>query len=132
MPTESDPIDVHVGKAIERARKAKGLTQQQLAEAIGVRFQQVQKYERGFNRVSASRLYRIARTIGLEVSQFFPARDPGTAAHVAEDAPSYTVQGTVNHGATRRLIAAFRALESDEARRAVIDHVEALSVKADD
>ena len=60
--TVADPIDVAVGARIRLLRKVRGLSQQALAEAAGVTFQQIQKYERGANRVSASMLTRIAKT----------------------------------------------------------------------
>ncbi|PIE11226.1 MAG: transcriptional regulator [Rhodobacterales bacterium] len=65
------PVDVHVGKRIRHRRWMLGTTQQQLAEAVGIRFQQIQKYETGMNRVSASRLWDIAESLGVKVSFFF-------------------------------------------------------------
>lgn len=67
------PIDLHVGRAIRARRKLLGISQQALAEAIGLTFQQVQKYERGTNRVSASKLWDIAHTLKAGVVDFFPA-----------------------------------------------------------
>ena len=66
------PVDVHVGKQIRALRHLNGVTQQQLAEAVGIKFQQIQKYETGFNRVSASRLHDIAKVLGVTVVTFFP------------------------------------------------------------
>lgn len=66
-----DPIDVHVGQRIRLRRNLVGMTQEQLATAVGVTFQQVQKYERGFNRVSASRLYDIGHVLSVPISFFF-------------------------------------------------------------
>jgi len=57
----SHPVDVHVGKRIRHRRWMNGTTQQQLAERVGIKFQQIQKYETGMNRVSASRLWDIAQ-----------------------------------------------------------------------
>ncbi len=65
------PVDVHVGKRIRMRRWMLGQTQQQIADAVGVKFQQVQKYETGANRVSASRLFEIAKTLDTPVSFFF-------------------------------------------------------------
>lgn len=69
------PIDVHVGKRIRHRRWMNGTTQQQLAEQVGVKFQQIQKYETGMNRVSASRLWDIANVLGVPVSFFFEGMD---------------------------------------------------------
>lgn len=65
------PVDVHVGKRVRHRRWMTGTTQQQLAEKVGIKFQQIQKYETGMNRVSASRLWDIAHTLGVDVSFFF-------------------------------------------------------------
>lgn len=73
--TGPDPIDVSVGARIRLARKALGLSQQALAESVGITFQQIQKYERGANRVSASMLAKIARTLETPVAELFGAND---------------------------------------------------------
>ena len=65
------PVDVHVGKRIRHRRWRVGMTQQQLAEKVGIKFQQIQKYETGANRVSASRLWDIADALDVPVSFFF-------------------------------------------------------------
>jgi len=65
------PVDVHVGKRIRQRRWLVGMTQQQLAERVGIKFQQIQKYETGANRVSASRLWDIADVLDVPVSFFF-------------------------------------------------------------
>jgi transcriptional regulator with XRE-family HTH domain len=64
-------VDMHVGQRIRRRRWMLGMTQQQLGEAVGIKFQQIQKYETGMNRVSASRLYDIATSLEVPVSFFF-------------------------------------------------------------
>ncbi len=65
------PVDVHVGKRVRHRRWMIGMTQQQLAERVGIKFQQIQKYETGMNRVSASRLWDIADALEVSVSFFF-------------------------------------------------------------
>ena len=82
------PVDVHVGKRIRQRRWMNGTTQQQLAEAVGIKFQQIQKYETGMNRVSASRLWDIANVLGVTVSFFFEGLDAeGKTAETASDMP---------------------------------------------
>lgn len=76
------PVDAHVGKRIRHRRWMIGMTQQQLAEQVGIKFQQIQKYETGMNRVSASRLWEIARSVGVPISFFFEGLD-GAEAEVA-------------------------------------------------
>lgn len=65
------PVDIHVGKRIRQRRWLVGKTQQQLAQQVGIKFQQIQKYETGANRVSASRLWDIAASLEVEISYFF-------------------------------------------------------------
>ncbi|HXP29821.1 MAG TPA: helix-turn-helix transcriptional regulator [Stellaceae bacterium] len=69
--SRTQDIDRHVGARIRERRIMLGLTQQQLADLIGVTYQQAHKYERGLNRVSAARLYQIARVLSVPVSHFF-------------------------------------------------------------
>jgi transcriptional regulator with XRE-family HTH domain len=65
------PVDAHVGKRIRQRRWMIAMTQQQLADKVGIKFQQIQKYETGMNRVSASRLWDIADTLGVTIAFFF-------------------------------------------------------------
>ena len=66
-----DPIDVSVGSRLRKIRKMRGLTQTQLGEAVGLTFQQIQKYERGTNRISASKLVRFAQYLKVPVISMF-------------------------------------------------------------
>src|SRR5271155_125722 len=70
------PIDVHVGSRVRLRRNMLGLSQEKLGEAIGLTFQQVQKYERGANRIGASRLMELSRVLDVPVSFFFDETDP--------------------------------------------------------
>ena len=65
------PVDQHVGKRIRHRRWLVGMTQQQLADQVGIKFQQIQKYETGANRVSASRLWDISKSLQVDISFFF-------------------------------------------------------------
>lgn len=65
------PVDIHVGKRVRHRRWMVGMTQQQLAEKVGIKFQQIQKYETGMNRVSASRLWDMATALSVPVDFFF-------------------------------------------------------------
>lgn len=67
----TNDIDFHVGKRLRRRRRLLGMTQQQLAETVGIRFQQIQKYECGANRVSASRLFELAESLDVPVQFFY-------------------------------------------------------------
>ena len=78
------PVDIHVGKRVRHRRWMIGVTQQQLGESVGIKFQQIQKYETGMNRISASRLWDIAESLDVPVSFFFEGyEDPDAEASVA-------------------------------------------------
>ena len=79
------PVDAHVGKRIRHRRWMVGMTQQQLADRVGIKFQQIQKYETGMNRVSASRLHDIAHEMEVPVSFFFEGLEDGTTSRPASD-----------------------------------------------
>jgi transcriptional regulator with XRE-family HTH domain len=69
------PVDIHVGKRLKSLRLLRGLTQSDVAKALGLSFQQVQKYELGRNRISASKLYMIAGKLGVQVAYLFEGLD---------------------------------------------------------
>jgi len=75
-----NPIDVHVGQRIRQRRTLLGMSQEKLAEAIGLTFQQVQKYERGANRVGSSRLFDLARVLDVPIDYFFEDMEANVAA----------------------------------------------------
>jgi len=64
-------VDVHVGKRVRHRRWLIGMTQQQLAQQVGIKFQQIQKYENGLNRISASNLYLLAQSLRIPIEDFF-------------------------------------------------------------
>ncbi|MEM1232978.1 MAG: helix-turn-helix transcriptional regulator [Pseudomonadota bacterium] len=82
------PVDVHVGKRIRHRRWMVGMTQQQLAEQVGIKFQQIQKYETGMNRVSASRLWDIAESLKVPVSFFFAGLDGDDSEETKSASPN--------------------------------------------
>src|SRR6478736_2744406 len=73
------PVDVHVGKRVRHRRWMVGMTQQQLGDIVGIKFQQIQKYETGMNRISASRLWDIAQALDVSISFFFDGFEGETA-----------------------------------------------------
>ena len=75
-----DPVDVHVGSRVRLRRTLLGMSQGKLGEAIGLTFQQIQKYERGANRISASTLYRLSQVLDVPVSFFFDGMPPSAAS----------------------------------------------------
>jgi transcriptional regulator with XRE-family HTH domain len=82
MEPATDHIDVHIGRRLRRRRRLMGLTQQELAGSCGVRFQQIQKYECGANRISAARLWRLSEALQVPFNYFY---DGLSAPAQAED-----------------------------------------------
>jgi transcriptional regulator with XRE-family HTH domain len=114
-------VDVHVGKRVKMARLASGLSQEKLAQALGVSFQQLQKYENGANRIGPGRLHAIAKMLNLQVSFFFEGLEkvrPGErdALGAAESALS-TKEGV-------RIALALSRIHSPELRRRVANLLE--------
>lgn len=115
----ADPVDIAVGARIRLLRKLRGLSQQALAEAAGVTFQQIQKYERGSNRVSASMLSRIAGALDAPVAEMFG--EAGAASGAVDE-----VAELLSEPGALELLRAFTALPRGPARAALVDFVRAL------
>lgn len=82
MASKPNPIDVHVGKRLRLRRTLMGMSQERLGELLGLTFQQVQKYERGVNRIGSSRLFELGRILDVPVSFFFDDLPEGISAPV--------------------------------------------------
>src|ERR671927_173554 len=109
-----NPIDVRVGARLRLRRNMLGLSQEKLGEAIGLTFQQVQKYERGANRIGASRLYELSRVLDVPVSFFFDDTDPVRALAMGgfAEPPAETFEADpLRHPETFDLIRAYFAIE---------------------
>ena len=117
-----DPVDAHVGANIRLFRSAKGLTQTAIGDALGVTFQQVQKYERGANRVGPARLTKLSKLLGVPVSRFFEDHE-GTVSL----GPSKVVDDLLSQQFAMRLLKVFAALRNAKTRLAVLHMIEALS-----
>lgn len=114
------PVDVHVGQKIRYWRSRHGFSQGDLGAEIGVTFQQMQKYENGKNRVSASRLYEIARCLRISIEEFFndlPATDGGDDKKVESNTSTSSDYPTEIE--QRRVIDAYHRLPSEVAERVV-------------
>ncbi len=107
------PVDVHVGKRIRHRRWMVGMTQQQLAEQVGIKFQQIQKYETGMNRVSASRLWDISETLSVPISFFFEGIEGA-----AEGASDATLPGDIMADKEAlELVRSYYAIPENQRRR---------------
>ncbi|NQE64471.1 helix-turn-helix domain-containing protein [Caulobacter sp. RHG1] len=126
-------VDLHVGGRVRIRRKMIDLSQEQLADAIGLTFQQVQKYERGANRISASKLYEIARTLQVPVSFFFDGlADPVTTepTEVIEKARASEriVSEFLSTPEGMELAELFPKIDRGPLRRQIVDLVRAMGV----
>ena len=115
MTRHSQDIDRHVGLKVAQLRQTRGMSQTALADQLGVSFQQVQKYEKGANRISASRLFQMSEVFGCTVSDLFP--DPAFAAvrgmqEEAAPSPAITKDGIA-------LLSAFAEITDQNLRRAL-------------
>jgi transcriptional regulator with XRE-family HTH domain len=117
-----DLIDIHLGRRLRRRRRILGLTQQQLAGACGVRFQQIQKYECAANRMSAARLWQLAEVLEVPVSYFYEGLSPDLPAHDREPEPAEPMA----RKETNDLIQAFYAL-SERPRQRLLDLAKSLN-----
>ena len=123
---ERDDIDAYVGSRISLRRSAIGLSHTALARQLGISFQQVQKYETGINRISASRLHRVAMILGMSVESFFPAAEQEAAGDGA-------ILRTLTATADGRAIALdFPMIEHADVRKAVVRVVAALAQREAD
>lgn len=114
-----DPIDLHVGRRMRLRRILMGFSQSALADAIGLTFQQVQKYERGANRISASVLYRSARKLEVPVTFFYDDMDGAEPPAAGDD--------TLCTRETMEMARAFADIEDDACRKRLADLARAMA-----
>ena len=132
-PRKSNPVDAHVGGRVRLRRMLLGMSQEKLGESLGLTFQQVQKYEKGSNRIGASRLFELARILGVSVQFFFDelggpeglaaAGQPGFAEPAGDD----RLGEFLNSREGIELNRAFLRIEDPKARRAILELVRSLA-----
>ena len=128
----ANAVDAHIGNRVRMRRMLVGMSQERLGELLKVTFQQIQKYERGANRVSASRLFQVAKVLGVSMSYFFenmvaPAQDdhgPGFAETSTEEAALLEFLGTREGIELNR---AFQRISDPARRRAVVELVRSMA-----
>ena len=108
------PVDEHVGKRLRQRRWLVGMTQQQLAEHVGIKFQQIQKYETGANRVSASRLWDIASTLDVSINFFFDGLQAEKGVKTQSDAMPSDLMGDKE---ALDLVRSYYAIPENQRRR---------------
>lgn len=134
-----NPVDVHVGKRLRLRRTLLGMSQEKLGEAIGLTFQQVQKYERGANRIGSSRLYDLSRALGVSVAYFFEemsdsvaAQSPAQVRGLAEDRIPFEYDGLrdqdpMTRRETLELVRAYYRIADPQVRKRLFEMIKALS-----
>ena len=129
-----NPIDIHVGSRIRLRRTMLGMSQEKLGEALGITIQQIQKYEKGTNRVGASRLQNISNILNVPVSFFFedaPGDNTTSTSGMAEASSSNYVVDFLSSSEGLQLNRAFVKITDPKVRRKLVDLVKALAAEAD-
>ena len=129
----ANPLDVHVGTRVRLRRMLLGMSQEKLGEHLGLTFQQVQKYEKGVNRIGASRLFELAKVLGVPIQFFYDEAPPGTHSHAQPvmgfaDQPgeSYVVEFLGSRDGME-LNKAFARIKDQRVRRTIVDLVRSLA-----
>ncbi len=128
-----NPIDIHVGSRVRLRRNLLGMNQTDLGKALGVAYQQIQKYERGVNRISASRLFNLSHVLDVPVSFFFEDLSPAAAgarkrrAKGLSEAPASVLEpDSLSKRETVELIRAYYRVKDPKLRKRVLDLLKAL------
>lgn len=135
-----NPIDVHVGTRVRLRRVALGMSQEKLGEALGLTFQQVQKYERGANRIGSSRLYDLSWVLNVPINFFFDDMSDDIRNQTpsllyggcAPELPTSVEQELLNRDESLNLVKAYYRIADSSVRKRVFDLAKALANQADD
>lgn len=137
-PGVSNPVDIHVGQRLRLRRTLLGMSQEKLGDAVGLTFQQIQKYERGANRIGASRLYMFSRILDVPVAYFFEELPSQIRTHEGQmqiglsDLPQDTLErDPMARRETLELVRAYYAVSNPKVRRRIVDLVRSLSGEED-
>jgi transcriptional regulator with XRE-family HTH domain len=131
---QPNPIDIHVGSRVRLRRMMLGMSQEKLGEQLGITFQQIQKYEKGTNRIGASRLQHIARVLSVPVAFFFedaPETPTGDATGFAESPSTNYVVDFLSSSEGIQLNKAFVRIKDAHQRRRIIELVRSMAGEDD-
>jgi transcriptional regulator with XRE-family HTH domain len=126
----STSVDAYVGRRLKQRREDLSMSQERLAEMLGISFQQVQKYERGLNRVGASRLFQLCGIMSVDSSFFFDGLSPAPVPGMAESAPEFDTLSTAALLAAPgalELLADYARLKSTSQRKKVLELIKLLA-----
>jgi transcriptional regulator with XRE-family HTH domain len=121
-----NPVDVHVGARVRMRRMLIGMSQEKLGESLGLTFQQVQKYEKGSNRIGASRLYQIGSVLGVPIEFFFEGLERDQAGDGADHGASFDTE-LLSSAEGIQLNSAFFAISDPRLRKRLLDLVKAMA-----
>ena len=126
---QANPVDARVGHRVRLRRMLMGMSQERLGELLGLTFQQVQKYEKGVNRIGAGRLFEIAGILGVPIGFFYEDAEGAlnSAPGFAEDDDSGSVMEFISSGEGLQLTLAFMRIKDPKVRRRILDLVRELS-----
>ena len=120
-----DPMDMHVGSRVRLRRTLLGWSQEQLGDALNLTFQQIQKYERGSNRIGAGRLFELAKALGVSVSFFYEGLEDDSSGKGGKDA----WDDMLGRRETVELVKAYYNIKDEETRQRVYDLARTLGSK---
>lgn len=129
------PVDIHVGRRLRLKRTFLGLSQESVGKQIGVTFQQIQKYERGINRMGASRLYDFAKALGVQVSYFFEGfgdytmEDGAPVVTAAEPNAAAFEHETINNRETLEVMRAYYRIRNPAVRKRIVELIKAMAAE---
>jgi transcriptional regulator with XRE-family HTH domain len=122
---QADPIDIQVGNRVRIRRMLIGMSQERLGDLLGLTFQQVQKYEKGVNRIGAGRLFEVARILNVPVDFFYEGLNAITEGGLGDGAPP--VMEFISSGEGLQLSLAFMKIKDAKVRKRVLDLVKSLA-----
>jgi transcriptional regulator with XRE-family HTH domain len=125
-----DPVDLHVGRTVKERRISLGLSQSEIAEALGLTFQQVQKYEKASNRISASKLYALASVLKVPIYYFFQGLDTSAMPGFAEPPADYVMDVEAQRD-QREMSRLLTRIDNPEARRQLLELAKTLAQMSD-
>ena len=131
-PGHAHPVDVHVGRRLRLRRTIMGLSQDSIGKAIGVTFQQIQKYERGINRMGASRIYDFAKALNVPVSYFFEGYgddlgELSPAFGMAESVAPAFEHEQISNRETMDVMRAYHKIKNPQMRKRIVDLIKSMA-----
>ncbi len=135
MAANPNPVDIHVGSRVRLRRTLLGMSQEKLGAALNLTFQQVQKYERGTNRIGSSRLYQLSRILDVPVSFFFddmPVSGHGGAPGLSEDGQETFDHENLSKRETLELVRAYYRIKNPDVRKRLFELIKAVGGQVED